>query len=320
MSRVIPYVMRPERQREVRYVPPKTPPSPRPATRSPGGPLCGCAAAPSGQHDVHSPQSCFAASTTGKNQYVRPRAPCTSAPPHADGGKWGGLDRDVFSRAAAARCLGSSEGCPARPVVSLRVDGRPIPAAFRHRHVLERLWSERSGRRPPWDLLRLPTPRRICTAGTAAAAAAARSSAPGGSLPVVPRECRSRRAAWTGGPSRRLCARFTLRCGRAPGGVAGSAAGLLRGRPACAPRRHAARRSRPGAFHFSSASLRGNQVYNPLKKTTFQGSKTGHKGPVGRGEILGFNARVLFSSFCSLLKATTTRKLDSRPESDFSPV
>ena len=255
MSRVIPYVMRPERQREVRYVPPKTPPSPGPATRSPGGPLRGRAAAPSGQHDVHSPHSCFAASTTGKNQYVRPRAPCTSAPPHADGGKWGGLDRDVFSRAAAARCLGSSEGCPARPVVSLRVDGRPIPTAIRYRHVLERIWSERGGRRPPWDLLRLPTPRRICTAGTAAAAAAVRSSAPGGSLPVVPRECRSRRAAWTGGPSRRLCARFTLRGGRAPGGVAGSAAGLLRGRPACAPRRHAARRGRPGAFSLFEGGL-----------------------------------------------------------------
>ena len=70
--------------------------------------------------------------------------------------EWGGLDRDVFSRAAAARCLGSSEGCPARPVVSLRVDGRPIPSALRHRRVLERLWSKRGGRRPPWDLLRLP--------------------------------------------------------------------------------------------------------------------------------------------------------------------
>ena len=116
---------------------------------------------------MRSPQPCFAASTTGKNQYVRPRAPCTSAPPHADGGKWGGLDRDVFSRAAAARCLGSSEGCPARPVVSLRVDGRHIPTALRHRHVLERLWSERGGRRPPWDLLRLPAPRRICTVGAA---------------------------------------------------------------------------------------------------------------------------------------------------------
>ena len=74
--------------------------------------------------------------------------------------EWGGLDRDVFSRAAAARCLGSSEGCPARPVVSLRVDGRPISRALRHRRVLERLWSKQGGRRPPWDLLRLPTPRR----------------------------------------------------------------------------------------------------------------------------------------------------------------
>ena len=162
MSRVIPYVMRPERQREVRYVPPKTPPSPGPATRSPGGPLRGRAAAPPGQPGAHSPKPCFAASITGKNQYVRPRAPCTSAPPHADGEEWGGLDRDMFSRAAAARCLGSSEGCPARPVVSLRVDGRPIPTALHHRHVLERLWSERGGRRPPWDLLRLPALRRIC--------------------------------------------------------------------------------------------------------------------------------------------------------------
>ena len=152
---------------QYRYVPPKTPPSPGPATRSPGGPLRGRSAAPPGQPGVHPPQSYFSASTTGKNQYVRPRAPCTSAPPHADGGKWGGLDLDVFSRAAAARCLGSSEGCPARPVVSLRVDGRPIPTAIRHRHVLERLWSERGGRRPPWDLLRLPAPRRICTVGAA---------------------------------------------------------------------------------------------------------------------------------------------------------
>ena len=162
--------------------------------------------------------------------------------------EWGGLDRDVFSRAAAARCLGSSEGCPARPVVSLRVDGRPISRALRHRRVLERLWSKRGGRRPPWDLLRLPDPRRICTAGTAAAAAAARSSAPGGSLPVVPRECRSRHAAWTGGPSRRFCGPFTLRTRLPPGGVAGAAAGLRRGRPAGAPRRHAGRRGRPGPF------------------------------------------------------------------------
>ena len=272
MSRVIPYVMRPERQREVRYVPPKTPPSPGPATRSPGGPLRGRAAAPSGQHDVHSPHSCFAASTTGKNQYVRPRAPCTSAPPHADGGKWGGLDRDVFSRAAAARCLGSSEGCPARPVVSLRVDGRPIPTAFLHRHVLERLWSERGGRRPPWDLLRLPDPRRICTAGTAAAAAAARSSAPGGSLPVVPREYRSRHAAWTGGPSRRFCGPFTLRTRLPPGGVAGAAAGLRRGRPAGAPRRRAARRGRPRPFSLfkgvSGASMLVSRFRPVLELTT----------------------------------------------------
>ena len=197
---------------------------------------------------MRSPQPYFAASTTGKNQYVRPRAPCTSAPPHADGEEWGGLDRDVFSRAAAARCLGSSEGCPARPVVSLRVDGRPIPTAIRHRHVLERLWSERGGRRPPWDLLRLPAPRRICTPEAAPAHAGARSSAPGGSLPVVPRGGRSRRAAWTGGPSRGLCARFTLRTRLPPGGVAGAAAGLRRGRPAGAPRRHAGRRGRPGPF------------------------------------------------------------------------
>ena len=204
---------------------------------------------------MHPLQSRFAASTTGKNPYVRPRAPCTSAPPHADGEEWGGLDRDVFSRAAGARCLGSSEGCPARPVVSLTVDGRPIPMALRHRHVLERLWSERGGRRPPWDLLRLPAPRRICTSGAAPAHAGARSSAPGGSLPVVPRGGRSRRAAWTGGPSRRLCARFTLRTRHPPGGVAGAAAGLRRGRPARAPRRHAARRGRPGAFSLFEGGL-----------------------------------------------------------------
>ena len=186
-----------------------------------------------------------------QTQYVRPRAPCTSAPPHADGEEWGGLDRDVFSRAAGARCLGSSEGCPARPIVSLSVDGRPIPTVLRHRHVLERLWSERGGRRPPWDLLRLPALRRICTSGAAPAHAGARSSAPGGSLPVVPRGGRSRRAAWTGGPSRGFCARFTLRTRLPPGGVAGAAAGLRRGRPARAPRRRAARRGRPRPFHFS---------------------------------------------------------------------
>ena len=263
MSRVIPYVMRPERQREVRYVPPKTPPSPGPATRSPGGPLRGRAAAPPGQPGAHSPQPCFAASITGKNQYVRPRAPCTSAPPHADGEEWGGLDRDVFSRAAAARCLGSSEGCPARPVVSLRVDGRPIPTALHHRHVLERLWSERGGRRPPWDLLRLPTPRRVCTAGAAPAHAGARSAASGASVPGAPRGGRSRRAAWTGGPSRRLCARFTLRTRLPPGGVAGSAAGLLRGRPACAPRRRAARRGRPGAFSLFKRRSRSKGSMRP---------------------------------------------------------
>ena len=235
--------------------PPRTPPSPGPATRSSGGPLRARSAAPPEQPGVHSPQSRFAASTTGKNPYVRPRAPCTSAPPHADGEEWGGLDRDVFSRAAAARCLGSSEGCPARPVVSLRVDGRPIPTDLRHRRVLERLWSERGGRRPPWDLLRLPAPRRICTPEAAPAHAGARSSAPGGSLPVVPRGGRSRRAAWTGGPSRRLCARFTLRTRLPPGGVAGAAAGLRRGRPARAPRRRAARRRRPRPFHFSRRLL-----------------------------------------------------------------
>ena len=190
-----------------------------------------------------------------QTQYVRPRAPCTSAPPHADGEEWGGLDRDVFSRAAAARCLGSSEGCPARPVVSLRVDGRPISRALRHRRVLERLWSKRGGRRPPWDLLRLPTPRRVCTAGAAPAHAGARSSAPGASVPVVPRGGRSRRAAWTGGPSRRLSARFTLFGRLPPGRVAGTAAGLPRGRPARAPRRHAARRGRPGAFSLFEGGL-----------------------------------------------------------------
>ena len=50
----------------------------------------------------------------------------------------------------------------------------------------------------------LPAPRRICTAE--AAPAPARSSAPDNRLRlvVVPREGRSRRAVWTGGPSRRL--------------------------------------------------------------------------------------------------------------------
>ena len=237
--------------------PPPPPPSPGPATRSPGGPLRGRSAAPPGQHDAHSPRSRFAASTTSENPYVRPRAPCTSAPPHADGAKWGGLDRDVFSRTAAARCLGSSEGCPARPVVSLRVDGRPIPTAIRHCHVLERLWSERGGRRPPWDLLRLPARGASARRGAAPAHSGARSSAPGGRVrvPVVPRGGRSRRAAWTGGPSRRLSARFTL-FGRLPlGRVAGTAAGLPRGRPARAPRRHAARRGRPGAFSLFEGGL-----------------------------------------------------------------
>ena len=246
--------MRPERQREVRYVPPKTPPSPRPATRSPGGPLRGRAAAPPGQHDVHSPQSRFAASTTSKTQYVRPRAPCTSAPPHADGEEWGGLDRDVFSRAAAARCLGSSEGCPARPVVSLRVDGRPIPTALHHRHVLERLWSERGGRRPPWDLLRLPArgasarrePRRPTPGRAPRRPAAAcrwshgeagrvaqrgRAVLPGGCARGSPSGRGFRRAGWPGPPR----------------GSAGGAPRALHG----AARRGAAVR---GHFHFSRAS------------------------------------------------------------------
>ena len=191
-----------------------------------------------------------------QTQYVRPRAPCTSAPPHADGEEWGGLDRDVFSRAAATRCLGSSEGRPARPVVSLRVDGRPIPTAIRHCHVLERLWSERGGRRPPWDLLRLPARGASARRGAAPAHSGARSSAPGGRVrvPVVPRGGRSRRAAWTGGPSRGFCARFTLRTRLPPGGVAGAAAGLRRGRPARAPRRRAARRGRPRPFSLFKAS------------------------------------------------------------------
>ena len=156
MSRVIPYVMRPERQREVRYV--------RRGHRRPQGPPLGrqaglyvAARRPRPASPVRTRRShILPPQPPAQTQYVRPRAPCTSAPPHADGEEWGGLDRDVFSRAAAARCLGSSEGCPARPVVSLRVDGRPIPTDLRHRRVLERLWSERGGRRLPWDLLRLP--------------------------------------------------------------------------------------------------------------------------------------------------------------------
>ena len=99
-----------------------------------------------------------------------------------------------------------------------------------------------------------PRSRRICTSGAAPAHAGARSSAPGGSLPVVPRGGRSRRAAWTGGPSRRPCARLTLRTRLPPGGVAGAAAGLRRGRPARAPRRRAARRGRPRPFSLFKAS------------------------------------------------------------------
>ena len=72
---------------------------------------------------------------------------------------------------------------------------------------------------------------------------------------MVPRECRSRRAAWTGGPSRRLSARFTLFGRLPPGRVAGTAAGLPRGRPARAPRRHAARRGRPWAFSLFEGGL-----------------------------------------------------------------
>ena len=72
---------------------------------------------------------------------------------------------------------------------------------------------------------------------------------------MVPRECRSRRAAWTGGPSRRLSARFTLFGRLPPGRVAGTAAGLPRGRPARAPWRHAARRGRPGAFSLFEGGL-----------------------------------------------------------------
>ena len=223
--------------------PPRTPPSPGPATRSPGGPLRARSAAPPEQPGVHSPQSRFAASTTGKNPYVRPRAPCTSAPPHADGEEWGGLDRDVFSRAAAARCLGSSEGCPARPVVSLTVDGRPIPMALRHRHVLERLWSERGGRRPPWDLLRLPArgasarrePRRPTPGRAPRRPAAAcrwshgeagrvaqrgRAVLPGGCARGSPSGRGFRRAGWPGPP--RGCAGGAPPA--LPGGTRGGAA------------------------------------------------------------------------------------------------
>ena len=257
---------------QYRYVPPKTPPSPGPATRSPGGPLRGRSAAPPGQPGVHPPQSYFSASTTGKNQYVRPRAPCTSAPPHADGGKWGGLDRDVVSRTAAARCLGSSEGRPARPkFVSQRkrtTDPDGLPSPPRARAALVRTGWPETAVGPP----AAPRPRRICTSGAAPAHAGARSSAPGGSLPVVPRGGRSRRAAWTGGPSRRRGARLTLQGGRAPGGVAGAAAGLPRGRPARAPRRRAARRGRPGPFHFSKGArllcafpIQNTPIFSPYK-------------------------------------------------------
>ena len=254
MSRVIPYVMRPERQREVRYVPPKTPPSPRPATRSPGGPLRGHAAAPPGQHDVHSPQPCFAASTTGKNQYVRPRAPCTSAPPHADGGKWGGLDRDVVSRTAAARCLGSSEGRPARPkFVSQRErttdpDGPPSPP--RARAALVRTGWPETAVGPP----AAPRPAAHLHGGSRAALDGARSSAPGSSVPVVHGEAgrvaQRGRAVLPGGCARGSPSGRGFRRAGWPGPPRGSPGGAPSALPGAARRGGAVR----GHFHFSRAS------------------------------------------------------------------
>ena len=204
---------------------------------------------------MHPLQSRFAASTTGKNPYVRPRAPCTSAPPHADGEEWGGLDRDVFSRAAAARCLGSSEGCPARPVVSLRVDGRPIPTALHHRHVLERLWSERGGRRPPWDLLRLPArgasarrePRRPTPGRAPRRPAAACRWSHGEAGRVAQRG----RAVLPGGCARGSPSGAGVRRAGWPGPPRGSSGGAPPALPGAARRGGAVR----GHFHFSSAAL-----------------------------------------------------------------
>ena len=183
-----------------------------------------------------------------QTQYVRPRAPCTSAPPHADGEEWGGGRVFPSSRGSLSRQFGGVPGkadCVSQSGRTTYPAGCPSPP--RARAALVRTGWPETAVGPP----AAPRPRRICTSGAAPAHAGARSSAPGGSLPVVPRGGRSRRAAWTGGPSRRLCARFTLRTRLPPGGVAGAAAGLRRGRPAGAPRRRAARRVRPRPFHFS---------------------------------------------------------------------
>ena len=209
------------------------------------------------------PQSYFSASTTGKNQYVRPRAPCTSAPPHADGGKWGGLDRDVVSRTAAARCLGSSEGRPARPkFVSQRkrtTDPDGLPSPPRARAALVRTGWPETAVGPP----AAPRPAAHLHGGSRAALDGARSSAPGSSVPVVHGEAgrvaQRGRAVLPGGVVLGSLSRAGVHRAGWPGPPRGSPGGAPPALPGAARRGGAV----PGHFTFRKAP--GSSARSPYK-------------------------------------------------------
>ena len=171
----------------------------------------------------------------------------------------GSLSRQFGGVPGEASCV-SQSGRTTYP------DGSPSPP--RARAALVRTGWPETAVGPP----AAPRPRRICTSGAAPAHAGARSSAPGGSVPVVPRGGRSRRAAWTGGPLPGGCARGSP-SGRGfrragwpgpPRGCAGGAPPALHG----AARRGGAVR---GHFTFQEASPTIGCVFCLLNRIFFLG-------------------------------------------------
>jgi hypothetical protein len=69
-----------------------------------------------------------------QTQYVRPRAPCTSAPPHADGEEWGGGGVFPSSRGSLSRQFGGVPGeasCVSQSGRTTYPDGSPSPPRAR---------------------------------------------------------------------------------------------------------------------------------------------------------------------------------------------
>ena len=253
MSRVIPYVMRPERQREVRYARrghrrPQGPPLGRQsglyvAARRPrsGSPVC------TRRSHILPPQP------PAQTQYVRPRAPCTSAPPHADGEEWGGGRVFPSSRGSLSRQFGGVPGkadCVSQSGRTTYPAGCPSPP--RARAALVRTgWPETAVGPPaaPRSSAHLHAGNR--GGGGGGALLGARRQPAGGptGMPVASRSVDGRSFPAV------LRAVHPPDAASAGRGGRGRRGAIPRGRPARAPRRHhTARRGRP-AFHFAKAPL-----------------------------------------------------------------